>query len=202
VASPNSTATPACAFPSSRPQRVPVRRAKNARDLTFVQDLLSMNARSYPSTKADRLEEPSNRLRLRSEPEKARRLLRVDQASDPDLLRCVTRAPVERFSARGFESGTHRGGSNLFPTAANSHARFGAMAYSNPWQKQIIIKSGGRKSSPGKRVSRKNSRSARLSKRVSRMQRSRKLPSCRPLIRRPLSQSTRIPRAALPPISR
>src|SRR4051794_20020231 len=52
-------------------------------------------------------------------------LFRVDQDSDPDLLRCVTRAPVGRFSARGFESGTHRGGSNL-PAKKQKAASAGA----------------------------------------------------------------------------
>jgi hypothetical protein len=64
---------------------------------------------------ADRLEEPTHRLRLRSELDKASGLLRVDQDSEPDPLRCVIRSPDGRFSARGFETGTHRGGSNLPP---------------------------------------------------------------------------------------
>src|SRR3954466_1352059 len=98
---------------------------------------------------------------LGASPEKARRLFRVDQDSDPDLLRCVTRAPDGRFSARGFESGTHRGGPNLPTKHANSRVCKRAKAYSSPWQKQTIIRSGGRKSWPGNPGNRKKSRSAR-----------------------------------------
>ena len=129
-------------------------------------------------------------------------LFRVDQASDPDLLRCVTRAPVERFSARGFESGTHRGGSNLPTKHANSRVCERAKAYSSPWQKQTIIRSGGRKSWPGKRGNRKKSRSARPLKPVSRIPMSRKLLSSQPLTRRPPRLSTRVRKAPVLSISR
>src|SRR3954463_2370338 len=131
---------------------------------------------------------------LGASPRKPEGLLRVDQDSDPDLLRCVTRAPVGRFSARGFESGAHRGGSNLPANHANSRVCERVKAYTSPWQKQTIIKSGGRKSWPGKRGKKKKSRSARPLKPVSR-----KHPSSRPLTRRPPRLSTRVRKA--PPLS-